>query len=79
MTIRAVPCAISDPLYAASRMADIKARTKRVEGRGCIAPPLVRSANLFILKVGVMLTAVFVALSIGMTFYYRAIMSWLFF
>ena len=60
-------------------MADTKARTKRVEGRRHIAPVLVRSANLVVMKVGVMLTTVFVALSIGMTFYYRTIMSWLFF
>jgi hypothetical protein len=31
------------------------------------------------MKVGLMLAAVFVALSIGMTFCYRTIMSWLFF
>jgi hypothetical protein len=38
-----------------------------------------RSANLVAMKVGLMLAAVFVVLSIGMTFYYRTIMSWLFF
>jgi hypothetical protein len=60
-------------------MADSKARTKRVERRGHIAPALVRSANLVVMKVGLMLAAVFALLSIGMTFYYRTIMSWLFF
>jgi hypothetical protein len=60
-------------------MASTKARTKIIKGRGHIAPTLVRSANLVIMKVGLMLTAVFVALSIGMTFYYRTIMAWLFF
>ena len=76
---RADAYAISDQLFAASRMADSKARTKRVEGRGHIAPALVRSANLVVMKVGLTLAAVFVVLSIGMTFCYRAIMSWLFF
>jgi len=57
-------------------MANSKARTKRVKGRGHIAPALVRSANLFMVTVGLILTVVFVALSIGMTFYYRTIMSW---
>jgi hypothetical protein len=71
--------AISDPLYAALRMADTKARTKRAEGRGHIAPALARSANLVIIRVGLILTAAFVALAIGMTFYYRTIISWLFY
>lgn len=68
---RAVAYAISAQLIAASRMTDSKARTKRVEGRGHIAPALVRCANLVVMKVGLMLAAVFVVLSIGMTFYYR--------
>jgi hypothetical protein len=71
--------AISDQLFAASRMADSEARTKRVEEQGHIAPALVRSANLVVMKVGLMLATVFVVLLIGMTFYYRTIMSWLLF
>ena len=76
---RFVTYAISDQLYAASGMADSKPRTQRVEGRRHIAPASVRSANLVVMKVGLMLAAVFVVLSIGMTFCYRTIMSWLFF
>ena len=56
-----------------------KAQTKSVEMRGHVAPALVRSANLVVMKVGLILTAIFVALSIGMTFYYRTIISFLFF
>jgi hypothetical protein len=59
-------------------MADTKARIKKVEEREQCAPALVRAANLVVVKVGVMLTVIFVALSIGMTFYYSTIMSWLF-
>jgi hypothetical protein len=65
--------------YEASRMADIKARTKVIVGRGNIASALVRSANLVIMKVVLILTAVFVALSIGMTLYYRNIIYFLLF
>ena len=60
-------------------MADTKDQTKKVKGQRHIAPTQVRSANLVIVKIGSILTAVFVALSIGMTFYYRTIVSWLFF
>jgi len=60
-------------------MAATKARTKRIEGRRHVAPALVRSANLVIMKVGLILIAVFAAFSIGMTFYYRTIISFLFF
>jgi hypothetical protein len=47
--------------------------------RGDVAPASVRSANLVIMKVGLILTAVFVALSIGMTLYYRDIIYFLLF
>ena len=60
-------------------MADTKARTKVIEGRGNIASALVRSANLVIMIVVLILTAVFVALSIGMTLYYRNIIYFLLF
>jgi hypothetical protein len=61
------------------KMANAKARSKTARERGYIAPALVRSANLVVIKVGLTLTAAFLALAIGMTFYYRTIMSWLFF
>jgi hypothetical protein len=76
---RFVSNAISDPLYAALKMANTKARIKKVKEREHVAPALVRSANIVIVKVGLVLTAAFVALAIGMTFYYRTIISWLFF
>jgi hypothetical protein len=60
-------------------MAHPKARTKKMKGRRHVPPALVGSANLVVLKVSLILTAVCVALSIGMTFYYRTIMSFLFF
>ena len=60
-------------------MANTKARIKKAGEQGHIAPALVRSANLVIIKVGLILTAAFMALAIGMTFYYRTIKSWLFF
>ena len=60
-------------------MADTKDQTKKVKGHRHIAPASVRSGNLVIMKVGSILTALFVALSIGMTFYYHTIVSWLFF
>jgi hypothetical protein len=74
----AVAYAIGDQLFAASRMADSRAPSKRVKGAH-VAPALMRSANRLVMKVGLMLAAVLVVLSIGMTFYYRTIMSWLFF
>jgi hypothetical protein len=76
---RFVSNAISDRLYAALKMANTKARIKEVKERGHVAPALIRSANLVIVKVGLLLTAAFVALAIGMTFYYRTIISFLFF
>jgi len=76
---RLVSNAISDPLCAAFKMANTKTRTKKAGERGHIAPALVRSSNLVIIKVGLTLTAALSALAIGMTFYYRTIMSWLFF
>jgi hypothetical protein len=60
-------------------MADTTARTKIMKKRGDVAPASVRSANLVIMKVGLILTGVFVALSIGMTLYYRNIIDFLFF
>ena len=76
---RFVSNAIRDPLCTALKMANTKARTKKTGERGHIAPALVRSANLVLIKVGLTLTAAFLALAIGMTFYYRTIMSRLFF
>jgi len=54
-------------------------RTKKVEAQGEIAPPLMRAANLVMIKVGLMLAAFFVALAICITFYYPTIVFWLFF
>jgi hypothetical protein len=80
---RFVSNTINDPLCSALKMVNTivntKARTQKARDRGHVAPALVRSANLVITKVGLILAVAFVALAIGMTFYYRTIMSFLLF
>lgn len=44
-----------------------------------IAPPLLRAANLYMIKVALILAALLAALATCITFYYRTIASWLFF
>jgi len=56
-----------------------RARTKRVKAEEEIAPPLLRAANLYMIKVALILAALLAALATCITFYYRTIASWLFF
>jgi hypothetical protein len=65
-------------LSAVFRSAERPTDAVKVEMRGRVDPALVCSANLLITKVGLILTAIFVAFSISTNFDYRTIVLFLF-
>ena len=56
-----------------------KTATKKAGSHEEVAPSLMRAANLVMIRVGLMLAAFLVALATCITYYYRLIVSWLFF